>query len=47
MDRQELLNWYVKRLENVKAVYEGDDRKIEYIKYAEQQLEEVKNGRNW
>ena len=48
MTKQEnLIIWYTQRLEKVKAAYAGDWRKDEYIKQAEKDLEEVKNGRSW
>lgn len=48
MTKQEkLIIWYTQRLEKVKAAYAGDCRKEEYIKSAEKELEEVKNGRSW
>ena len=48
MSKQEkLIKLYEDRLEKVKAMYVGDSRKNEYIEYAEQQLKEVKNGRDW
>ena len=48
MSKQEkLIKFYEDGLEKVKGAYEGDSRKIEYIEYAEKQLEEVRNGRDW
>lgn len=48
MNKQEkLIKFYEDRLEKVKAMYAGDCRKVEYIEYAEKQLEEVRNGRDW
>ena len=48
MSKQEkLIKFYEDRLEKVKAMYAGDCRKIEYVEYAEKQLEEVRNGRDW
>ena len=48
MSKQEkLIKFYEDRMEKVKAMYAGDCRKIEYIEYAEKQLEEVRNGRDW
>lgn len=44
---EKLIKFYEDLLENVKAMYDGDCRKIEYVEYAEKQLEEVKNGRDW
>lgn len=45
--QEELIEYYEKMLEKVKAAYSGDCRKGEYIKYAEDNLEAVKNGREW
>ena len=48
MNKQEkLIEYYTKMLEKVKATYANDWRKDEYIKFAEKNLEEVKNGRTW
>lgn len=48
MTKQEkLILYYTERLEKIKALYSGDWRKEDYIKFAEKELEEVKNGRNW
>ena len=47
MTREKLIEWYEKQLAKVKKEYSGDCRKEAYIKYAEDELEAVKNGRNW
>lgn len=45
--KEELISYYEKQLEKVIAAYKNDHRKEEYIKHAEEQLEAVKNGREW
>ncbi|MEK3917296.1 hypothetical protein [Paenibacillus sp. FSL H7-0331] len=45
--REELINYYERQLEKVISAYGNDPRKEEYIKHAEENLEAVKNGRNW
>lgn len=47
MKNEKLIKYYTEMLEKVKAAYAHDWRKAEYIKNAEKDLEEVKNGRNW
>lgn len=47
MTQAKLIAYYEKQLEKVREAYEGDCRKEAYIKQAEQDLEEVKNGRQW
>lgn len=47
MTRKQLINYYEKKLEKVKDAYSNDCRKEDYIKFAEKELEEVKNGRTW
>lgn len=48
MTKQEkLIAYYENRLAKVKEMYNGDTRKAEYIEFAEKELEEVKNGRQW
>lgn len=48
MSKQEkLIKFYEDRLAKVKAMYNGDSRKNEYIEFAEKELEAVKNGRQW
>lgn len=48
MNKQErLIKFYEDRLEKVKGMYGGDCRTEEYIEFAEKELEEVKNGRQW
>lgn len=46
-NQQKLIKYYEERLLKVKAIYEGEERKVKYIECAENDLEEVKNGRNW
>ncbi len=52
--REELIRYYEKQLEKVKSAYRTDttsslhnDRNAEYVKNAEEDLEAVKNGREW
>lgn len=52
--REELIKWYERHLEKVKSAYRTDtpsnhmnDRNAEYVKSAEEDLEAVKNGREW
>jgi len=45
--QEELIEYYEKMLEKVKAAYSGSFRGEGYIKYAEDNLEAVKNGREW
>lgn len=45
--REELIAHYEQMLEKVKAAYGNDWRKEAYIKQAEEDLEAVKNGREW
>jgi hypothetical protein len=45
--KEELLKYYEKQLEKVTNTYKDDHRKEEYIKQAEENLEAVKNGREW
>jgi hypothetical protein len=52
--KEELISYYEKHLEKVKSVYRTDtisnhmnDRNAEYVKCAEEDLEAVKNGREW
>ena len=48
MSKQEkLVKFYEDRLAKVKEMYSGDFRTKEYIEFAEKELEEVKNGRQW
>lgn len=44
---KDLIKYYENNLKKVKKTYEKDWRFESYIKYAEKQLEEVKNGRKW
>ncbi|MGC6586626.1 hypothetical protein [Paenibacillus sp. FSL W8-1287] len=45
--REELIRYYERQLEKVTKAYENDSRKEEYISYAKENLEAVKNGREW
>lgn len=45
--KQELINHYEKQLQKVINFYKNDWRKEECIKHAEEQLEAVRNGREW
>lgn len=45
--REELIKYYERQLEKVTKTYENDSRKEEYINYAKENLEAVKNGREW
>ena len=47
MTQESRIKFYEDRLKKVKAMYKGDSRKNEYIKFAEKELEAVKNGRQW
>ena len=47
MTQENRIKIYENRLEKVKEMYSGDVRKNEYIEFAEKELEEVKNGRQW
>lgn len=48
MEKQEkLIAWYTQMLEKVRKAYANDWSKEDYIKAAEKDLEEVKNGRDW
>jgi hypothetical protein len=47
LTREELINHYEKQLEKVKSAFGGDCRFEEMIKCAEDDLEAVKNGREW
>jgi len=55
MDREKLIKYYEKMLEKVKKAhsYNKNDTELkkdkckEYIFFAEKQLKEVQNGRNW
>lgn len=44
MTNEQLLKKYEQNLAKVKALYSGDFRKEDYIKFAEAQLAAVKNG---
>lgn len=52
--QKELIEYYERQLEKVKNAYRTDtdlnhrnERNAEYVKHAEEQLEAVKNGRQW
>lgn len=53
--QKQLIEYYEKRLETVKAMWKISDNRTdsqnerakEYVDNAEKQLEEVKQGRNW
>lgn len=52
--KEQLVTYYEKQLEKVKIAYRTDtasnhdnDRNAEYVRRAEEQLEAVKNGREW
>lgn len=54
MAKEELIKYYERQLEKVKSAYPTNtssglhnDRNAEYVKSAEQDLEAVKNGREW
>ena len=55
MNRDELIQYYTKRLATVKQMWKISDKNTsmqneraqEYIDHAEKSLEAVKNGRNW
>lgn len=47
MTQEQLVKYYEAKLEKVKGAYSNDCRKESYIKFAEKELEAVKNGRNW
>ncbi|WP_240416594.1 hypothetical protein [Paenibacillus periandrae] len=46
-NREDLISYYEKQLEKVISEYGNDSRKEEYIKLAKENLEAVKNGREW
>lgn len=45
--KEELIIYYERQLEKVIDTYKDDHRKEEYIKCAKENLEAVKNGREW
>ena len=53
MRREKLIKFYEERLKKVKIMWSNNttelnkDRNKEYIDFAEKELEEVKNGREW
>jgi thymidylate synthase len=47
MTQEKLEKYYTENLKKVLKAYRHDCRKIDYIKYAIQQLREVRNGRGW
>lgn len=46
MSREKLIEHYEKQLEKVKKQF-NDSIHQGYVEYAEKELEEVKNGREW
>jgi len=53
IEHEKLVEYYEQHLKKVKELWGNGktdlmmDRGKRYIKYAEEQLEEVRNGRNW
>jgi hypothetical protein len=45
--KEQLISYYEKQLEKVISTFSIDHRKEEYIKHAEENLQAVKNGREW
>jgi hypothetical protein len=45
--KEQLISYYERQLEKVIIAYGNDHRKEDYITYAKEQLEAVKNGREW
>lgn len=51
--QEKLIRYYEQRLEKVRAMYLNatthlqEDKNNDYIKFAEQELQAVKNGREW
>lgn len=45
--REELMAYYEKRLEKVIKLHGNDFKGERHIEFAKNELEEVKNGRNW
>ncbi|WP_179088821.1 hypothetical protein [Paenibacillus odorifer] len=44
---EELIGYYERQLKKVISAYGNDPRKEEYVKHAKENLEAVKNGREW
>lgn len=45
--QEELIAYYEKQLEKVISAYKDSHKGEDYINYAREQLEAVKNGRTW
>ena len=45
--REKLISYYERQLGKVISAYGNDSRKEEYIKHAKENLEAVRNGREW
>lgn len=45
--REKLITYYERQLEKVISAYGNDHRKEQYVEYAKENLEAVKNGREW
>jgi len=45
--KEELISYYERQLEKVISAYGDDHRNEDYIKYAKENLQAVKNGREW
>ena len=45
--KSELVKWYTERLEKVEASWGNSFKGESYIEFAKNELEEVKNGREW
>lgn len=47
MTKEKLEQYYTENLRKVLKAYRHDIRKIDYIKFAINELREVRNGRGW
>ena len=47
MTKEKLEQYYIEHLRKVLKAYRHDFRKIDYIKFAINDLREVRNGRGW
>lgn len=47
MTKEKLEQYYIENLRKVLKAYRHDFRKIDYIKFAINELREVRNGRGW
>ena len=47
MTKEKLEQYYIENLRKVLKAYRHDFRKIDYIKFAINDLREVRNGRGW